>query len=672
MQYFDLALSLSALFCLSSFFTLKGKLHSALAPLVSLSCISILFTLAGIADILKPAGWAIYFICYALGMYALFTGRTKKELKKLVSPGSVLFWGLAVFFAIYFSIRRPMFSDFDEFSFWGTAAQMTKTTDRLYTVGEYGTPWLPSQNPGLIMLGYFTQFFGTFAHFKVYLGYDLLLFACIAALVGAVEFTNYKLAVPTAIIGWCTPWLLTTYARTIEVSKVYMSAYGDIPAGMLIGGTAALWFGLRSSKGPVWAVLPVLAFLANIKDNTFPLALITAALIAADCFLFDYSEKWQKGWAKRLGLSALCMAAPLVLYRAWGGYIAKLVIANSQAGGMGSTSEDTVSVAINGTKLLLGLEVPEYYQLRAQRFFNAAADMKAAFYETTFSAIGPGVVVAALILAVFAAAFLFAKGARARLRVAMWAVCSTLGFVAYNYVLTLCYGFIFKAFQAEALTDYNRYMYTYYIGWFMMAVAALAWVIQNGHCRLLVNAGLLGFACLVLLRVNMLVLPQFSVLGFSDAVFADQRIMQGRADAVKAAMGDDSRVFIVTQGDNGLKWFTYGCYMQPNVLDYSGWLADDDTGAWGGGGGTFGLPGDKPDESVEGSVYYHPYTLREMEQVIRESGCGYIFVDNLDAGFVESYGSLFSDGLAAALAGDTILYQISTGLFTPVAMEVPV
>lgn len=70
-------------------------------------------------------------------------------------------------------------------------------------------------------------------------------------------------------------------------------------------------------------------------------------------------------------------------------------------------------------------------------------------------------------------------------------------------------------------------------------------------------------------------------------------------------------------------------------------------------------------------MYYHPYTLAEMEEIIRGSGCAYIFTDKLDAGYTASYGSLFSDGLAAANAGETLLYKVEPGLFTPVEMEVP-
>ena len=671
LQYFDLALSLFALFGLCAFFTLNTKLHSALAPLLALGCVSIWFTLFGVADLLVVGGWLGYAVCYALGIFAIW--RHKSEWKKLLSPGSVLFWGLAISFAVYFSVRQPMFHDFDEFSFWGPAAQMTSTTDHLYTICETGVPWQVTQNCGLIVLSYFVQFFGAFAPFKVYLAYDLLLFACIAALVGVVSFKNYKLAIPLSVIGWCTPWFFTVYARTIFVDDVYMTAYGDIPAGMLAGGVVAMWLALRTEKeaGPRWAVLPVLALLANIKDNTFPIALIIAGCIAADHFLFDYEEKWSRHWGRRFGFSVLCMAAPLAQYKVWSSYIGVLVQQNAVSGGDGVTSLSPFGAAIQGTKMLLGLSVPEEYAVRQEIFYNAIINMKTDFFDKAVSMIGPGVVVTALILALFVVALLLAKNARQRLRVALWMGLSTLGYLAYSYVLALSYGFIFKAFQAANLTDYNRYIYTYYIAWFLIAVAVLAWVIQKGRWNLLGCAGALAFACLMLLRVNMMVLPQMSVLGFSDATFTDQHMAINKVEAVKEQVEKDDRIFFVSQGDDGLLWFTYSCYFQPNILDYSGWKSSDDAQIYGGGGGTFGLPGLRPEGESPEAKYYHTYTKDEFRRMVEESGCEYIFVDKLDEGFVNGYGSLFTDGLAAAQKGETILYRVMDNGYEPVSMEVP-
>ena len=673
MQYFDLVLSFTALFGLCAFLTLKARLHSALAPLAALGITGIWVTLAGVADQLVAGGWVFYLAAWGLGVFALATKRS--ETRRLLSPGAVVFWGLAVSFAVYFSVRQPMFHDFDEFSFWGPAAQMTSTTDHLYTICEYGTPWQATQNCGLIVLSYFVQFFGTFAPFKVYLAYDLLLFACIAALVGVIGFKHYRLALPMAVIGWCTPWFFTVYARTVAVDDTYMSAYGDIPAGMLAGGAVAMWLALRSEKsaGPRWAVLPVLALMANIKDNTFPIALIAAGCIAADAFLFDYKDRWKEGLARRFGFAVLCLAVPLAQYKVWSSYIAMLVQKNAESGGTGVTSLSPFGAALQGTKMLLGLSVPEEYAARQEQFFAAIRNMWAAFLskDRLVSMVGQGVLVTGLILGMFVIALVFAKGMRQRLRVLCWMGLSTLGFAAYSYVITISYGFIFKPFQAEGLDDYNRYMDTYYIVWFLIAAAVLSWVVQTGRWRLLGQAGALAFACLMLLRVNMMVLPQMSVLGFSDATFADQYLIMEKVDAVKAQIDEDDRIFFVSQGDDGLLWFTYSCYFQPNILDYSGWELDEETGLYGAGGGTFCLPENMPEVKEGGALYFHAYSTEDFAKAVAESGCEYIFVEKLDAGFVAAYGSLFTDGLAAAENGETLLYRIAPGGYEPVAMEVP-
>ena len=271
----------------------------------------------------------------------------------------------------------------------------------------------------------------------------------------------------------------------------------------------------------------------------------------------------------------------------------------------------------------------------------------------------------------FVIALVFAKGMRQRLRVLCWMGLSTLGFAAYSYVITISYGFIFKPFQAEGLDDYNRYMDTYYIVWFLIAAAVLSWVVQTGRWRLLGQAGALAFACLMLVRVNMMVLPQMSVLGFSDATFADQYLIMEKVDAVKDEIDEDDRIFFVSQGDDGLLWFTYSCYFQPNILDYSGWEKNEESGLYGAGGGSFCLPENMPDPSVEGAIYFHAYSTEDFAKAVAESGCDYIFVDKLDAGFVAGYGSLFTDGLAAAENGETLLYRITPDGYEPVAMEVP-
>lgn len=83
-----------------------------------------------------------------------------------------------------------MATDFDELSLWATAVKITKVNDSLYATAKLGTPWAATQNPGLPLLAYFFQFFGDYADWKIYVGYDILYFPCLPPLWGTIRGKN--------------------------------------------------------------------------------------------------------------------------------------------------------------------------------------------------------------------------------------------------------------------------------------------------------------------------------------------------------------------------------------------------------------------------------------------------------------------------------------------------
>ena len=104
------------------------------------------------------------------------------------------------------------------------------------------------------------------------------------------------------------------------------------------------------------------------------------------------------------------------------------------------------------------------------------ADMGHQFWTSDgkLSMIGQGRNVVALIAIVFAVAILAAASRRLKARIAVIGALSGVCFLGYNLMLALSYGFIFVPFQAEQLVDYNRYIYSYYIGWFILALGCLS------------------------------------------------------------------------------------------------------------------------------------------------------------------------------------------------------
>ena len=686
--------ALAVLFLFCAFLTLKCNLHAALAPLSALGIAVAWLTAAGMANLLLPGTVLLWAVFAGSGVWALVPHKGQRPAyRRLVTPGAVLFWGMALAFAVYFFIRQPLATKYDELSLWATAVKVTKADNRLYALATLGTPWPQTQNPGLPLLSYFFQFLGHYADWKIYVAYDVLAAAVFAAVLGGLNFRQYRIAVPLAAICWFAPWFLTVYNHTIYLDTTYMTAYGDVPAGLALGGAVALWLALRKTGGPKWAVLPVLALAANIKANTFVLSLVAAGLMAVDAWLFA-EHPFKKGLARRTGFAIACFAAPMLIYYFWNiRYVGILVAKSASEGGTGETSAPLSAVVINGIKILLGQPVEGFYAEREAQFRTAMADMGHQFWTSDgkLSMIGQGRNVVALIAIVFAVAILAAASRRLKARIAVIGALSGVCFLGYNLMLALSYGFIFKTFQAEQLTDYNRYIYSYYIGWFILALGCLSvallpqitvkceadgptavFAATRRQPRLAFELFVLVLACGMLFRQGQLILPQLSVLGFADSEFTDRRAERAEAELVCSYLAPDDRVFYVGQGDNGEGWFSAVFDFYPILVDYSGTVTTDpDTGETKmiGGGGELGLPELQPAEGVK-NTYYHGFTAQELDDIVRGNGCTVLYIQTLDDIFVQSYADLFTDKLAAAQSGETLLYRVTDAGFAPMPMEV--
>lgn len=687
--------AVAALFCGCAVLTLKCRVPASVAPLTALSAIVAVLTLAAMAGVLYPAAWLLYLLSLAGGVWVAASCRgSTGAAQRLFTPGSVLFWGMALAFTVYFFVRQPMATDFDELSLWATAVKITKVNDSLYATAKLGTPWAATQNPGLPLLAYFFQFFGDYADWKIYVGYDILYFSVFAAVVGAVPREKWRVAVPMAAVLWCVPFFFTNYNHTIYLTTTYMTSYGDVPAGLVFGGAVAAWLALRQNSAPKWAVLPILALSANIKANTFVLALVAAGLVAVDEWLFADDGDFKAGLLPRTGFSLACFAAPMAIYYLWNvRYVGWLVSRSASDSGVGETSAPLSAVVVNGIKILLGQPVEGFYAEREAQFRTAMADMGHQFWTSDgkLSMIGQGRNVVALIAIVFAVAILAAASRRLKARIAVIGALSGVCFLGYNLMLALSYGFIFKTFQAEQLTDYNRYIYSYYIGWFILALGCLSvallpqitvkceadgptavFAATRRQPRLAFELFVLVLACGMLFRQGQLILPQLSVLGFADSEFTDRRAERAEAELVCSYLAPDDRVFYVGQGDNGEGWFSAVFDFYPILVDYSGTVTTDpDTGETKmiGGGGELGLPELQPAEGVK-NTYYHAFTAQELDDIVRGNGCTVLYIQTLDDIFVQSYADLFTDKLAAAQSGETLLYRVTDVGFAPMPMEV--
>ena len=125
----ELLLSLVSLAALAGFAVLLARrtsLPAPLAPFTALCGVMLFLALGGMVGLLVPAGWLCFALAAAAWVLAFAPVGRKNPVSVLAAPGFVAFWVLAAALLVFFAWRQPMYSTWDEFSFWGTAAKIVK------------------------------------------------------------------------------------------------------------------------------------------------------------------------------------------------------------------------------------------------------------------------------------------------------------------------------------------------------------------------------------------------------------------------------------------------------------------------------------------------------------------------------------------------------------------
>lgn len=643
----ELLLSLVSLAALAGFAVLLARrtsLPAPLAPFTALCGVMILLALGGMAGLLAPTGWLCFALAAGAWVLAFAPVGRKSPVSVLAAPGFVAFWVLAAALLVFFAWRQPMYSTWDEFSFWGTAAKIVKTSGALYGNAEIGWDWVGSHRPGLIMLGYFFQFFGPYAEWRVLAGYDILLLSIFTTLTTGAPKGAWRRVVPALGFGFLLPFLITLYGNITRTTDLYASSLSDIPLGLTFGGAMAVYY--MNKRRALWPTALALAALCMEKDTGFAMALVAAGIIGADAFLGALAERAPapatgKTLAKAAGLFVACVAA----FLPWQYYLSAVTTADTSNVG-GTQQMGQAEMVITGCKELLGIG-------RTEKFSTIMGGMVKNLFTMTTTMVGPFIVVVALTMVLAVAAALFTREKSLRRQAGVFAVLGLGGFAAYYFFIGLTYVYVFRDEVSDGLVGFERYIYPYLLGWLLAAGALALRAMDEERPAGLVQTGfgvlVLGLAGLVWLRVPF----TLTVFGCGDAAYAERRQTQAVTEEVQAVVPADAHIFFVSQGDDGSRWFLYTYEFYPWYLDYSG-----TTGM--GGGGTFALPG----ALTEDTLYYHPYTTEELHDCILDSGCTYIFIEQSDDLFAEGYASLFSDELAGCEAGAAVYaYNAGTDLF---------
>ena len=657
----DVLFGLFSLAGLSLFLARFLKQSAALMPLVAVALAMLWFTVFGCAGVLVLGGWLWYALCAAALVFVVL--KEKAALLDRLTPGFLFFLAGGVLFVTLFACTRPLFTEWDDFTFWGTAAKAVFEHGEMYTTADSNLLHR-SYPPALIMLSYMGQFFGqTFAEYKMMASYS---FVYLAAFSAASAFWGKKWW--AALCFLCAVFLLPFFfepgTAAGETAWSYLTVMADLPMAAMFAGTLCFYF---AGGDKTWRLLlpfgVLLAALTEMKDMGFALALLALLIVAAD-LLFCERDRLSffrfKGW-KGLLLSLLCCLLFVVgAYVLWAAHLSLSPMGVDRFN-LGSAGQQFGMGTMLATSLgaLFGFVQHEQYSLVLPMMLKA-------FFEKPVSLIGAGVMVFALLFGILLLAFLLSSTKRHRRRVLVFFIVSTAGFLLFYLFHIFLYAFIFKEVEALILKDYLRYISPYWQGWMMASLVLLGLAATTGNPeRLRVQAAraasLLVSVCLVVLvfwRSN----SQSNFLYYSPSHYvARWDVKEVLAEAKEQGLQVEDTVYLLSQGDDGSRSYQFRYETDAHLaLQYYGELTSDE--------GEPVLEDGQPVyrqnvgstivEEPEPSTWETPYPAAggpdELAAFLRQEGCTHFLIDHADGYFIETFAEMFSDGLSGWADDDSL------------------
>ncbi len=612
--------------CFSSLF----KFNTALAPFVSACFTMLYFTFFGMFNLILPSGY-IYFITAAI--IAVLFATKKLELPKLSLWFNVFFFA-CVLMIILFGIKTPYLNSWDEFSYWGTAVKLMKLNDILPTTAQIGWPWISSQKVGLVVFNYFFMFFGNYEEWRIFIGVNVLTFSVFCALLAPFVGKKKHVGFIFSLVLFLSPYIFTIYRDPLEPSYIYMNAHSDLPMAWVFCGTIALYFVQKHLNGKFWPVLLSMAAFIMVKDTSLPLSLIAWVIISFD-LLFFTNKKLRFKIINTLSMLFVIIANFLI----WAAYIESATGADPLSDIGGTEQLSMAGMLISGTTMLFGINPSE-------KFIGVMNAMYTEYFNAFSTMIGTGFMITIIISALFIISAIWHKEKKQKLQFLSLGFLLFLGFVVYYIFLAFSFVFVFRGNETSYLVSYERYVYPYYITWFLMGVYALAMCAVNPIKKLFfAPKAALYFVLLVFsYRFYQFIPTGMTFLDYHDGYLYGRKTIYNTSQEIIELLGEDNRdnIYFISQNDDGARWFRYSTDLLPLQLEY------------GNGGGTMVLP-----ENYGGELYHYAISPQEFSDYLIQNECKYVFVEKADEGLYEDYAFMFSDNLQTLKNGMPAIYEVT-------------
>ncbi len=545
------------------FLHVKFKIKAALTPIISLTSIICFVIIFSLFKLLFVGVVLAYIITICLFIYIKIKNR--KELlqhsKNFFNTGVILFITASMLMLVFLAIKEPLYSQWDEFSFWGTSQKLLSINDQLYTF--YDSSLIGNTTPPTLgVLNYFFCAFNTnFIEWVSFFAYDVMLFAVCASFTVVFKKDKWYGSIAMFLLGFLLPFFFTVYTNSLSLIPNYINAYADIPLGMMFASCMAVHFlGSKNNNKNIACLMPLIMFLTLIKDMGFALSCLVAFIVFFNIIAKkqEYKFLFFKGVVAKFIATATIALTAFAAFMGWSIHMGAVMQVNRFNLG-GEQNMGMVTMVLTGISELFSLQ-------KSDKFVAIFDSMIAAFFDVRVSMIGTGIIIVALICAIFLFAFISCVKSE-KLRVALLFFASLVGFVCYYIFHIFLYVYIFKD-NGYYLPSYERYIYPYYFGWLMLGlIVALTGQVQN---KLLENAKtvLLNVFVIAIFMLNTVYTSSGNMfLNINESHFSIRNTVKDKIEFLGDAVEKDDVIYCLSGiGDHGLRWLIYSLEYAENKI----------------------------------------------------------------------------------------------------------
>lgn len=612
------------IFSISTFLAIILNRRVTETIVLSITLIIVILFLFGLLNF-KGSLLVGYFLLICFAIYSLIFSirafiKDKEKIKKISLISSlVIFLG---FFMISFFINyKRMFTQWDEFSFWGASVKMIYSFDVFATFKE-STLYIKSYIPGTSLLGYFfTRPFKEFIEFPSYIASNILFFSIVIIFFKKIDVKNFLLV---------SSYLALPLLFDIQF---YSNLYVDQILGIMFSSIILIYYYYDRDEDSLikfLSVLSVVLLISLTKHMGFLFALIALLIIGVDIVFFK--KDWLKTFLQKeqnkikKSLKILLLFTPLiciiVFQLLWKVHLSFIRI-------------NSISDSVGGlfSSLFSGGELLPYQKNIIQAFLCFLKEVSLLPGKVTFD------IFFKIFIVVIVTLLITSEGLtkKTQKRLLLTYIGILLGNLFYLAVLLLSYIFIFNEYEGTLLNSSDRYISSYIVGVFFSLLLFLIVKKENNKLdktgtsikkeiyKIINMVTIFLIFCYVVHGVNITgisyIMNSRKAVDNSIELRAPFEKINDWSEYIKEK---GARIYIISQGDQGLDKLILMHTIAPSTTE---WIADFSVSA------TLNQL-EYPWIKIITAEDWSDYVLTNYD---------FIYIFKYDESFVESYGQFFDE-----------------------------